>query len=374
MELPATPSSNTTTTHTWRATELKLAVRMAQRLEPSSHFYDNLRFVHEEVALHRGVTPSAATYQGNGYSAYQNYLHVAATLEIQKTKALLEDSVGFCLLLDGSNKGRYTTKGELALFRDIDSNGELRIRTLGMQFVKRIDIQECTNLGTLPFGHQKQWERLRHLFQDRYPVSPPPMAMDYLPPSMRTMLQLATDGASVNHRLAASIRDRFLPDLIPGIDDVHQLERCAVHAFRQEPLVKKFLDMVRVAVRTYRKRETLSMQCGASEDFRQLQRIYPGRWMQSLLAALTSFMWNYGLMSTTIMGVANSRSSSQWADIKRYWFDIRFLQLLCGLMDVAAAVQCAEKHLQAKDINFVVRDTIMRDLRSALEQPPFDGD
>ncbi len=79
-------------------------------------------------------------------------------------------------------------------------------------------------------------------------------------------------------------------------------------------------------------------------------------------------------MSTTIMGVANSRSSSQWADIKRYWFDIRFLQLLCGLMDVAAAVQCAEKHLQAKDINFVVRDTIMRDLRSALEQPPFDGD
>jgi hypothetical protein len=43
-------------------------------------------------------------------------------------------------------------------------------------------------------------------------------------------------------------------------------------------------------------------------------------------------------------------------------------------MDVAAAVQCAEKHLQAKDINFVVRDTIMRDLRSALEQPPFDGD
>ncbi|EPS57398.1 hypothetical protein M569_17419 [Genlisea aurea] len=374
MEIGASAATTTQSAYTWRATECRMAICMAQRLEPSCHFYANLRFIHEEVLAHKGESASPATYQGDGYNAYQNILHVAATLEIQRTKAIVEDSVGFCLLMDGSNKGRYSTKGELVLFRDVDAQGELRVRTLGMQFVAKGEIKECTRLKQTPFGHQKQWERLRLLFQERYPLGPPPMALDYLPLSMHGLLQLATDGASVNHRLAATIRDKFVSDLIPGIDDIHQLERCAVHAFRQLPLVKTYLDIVRTAVRVYRKKEMLALHCGASEDFRQLHKIYSGRWMQSLSRALSSFLWNYGILSETIVGLAKSRTSAAWSEVTRHWFDFRFLQTLAGLMDIAAAVQIAEKKLQARDINFVDRDIIVRDLSIALRQPVFEGD
>lgn len=71
------------------ATECKMANTMAQCLEPSSNLYANPRLIQEEVLAHKGETALSATYQGDGYAVYQNILCAVATLEIQKTKAIL---------------------------------------------------------------------------------------------------------------------------------------------------------------------------------------------------------------------------------------------------------------------------------------------
>ena len=116
------------------------------------------------------------------------------------------------------------------------------------------------------------------------------MAQDYLPDSMRNILQLATDGCSVMHRLHADIRDRFIrglatvfgsclialhlcTDLIPGIDDIHQLERSLVHAMRGVPYIMSMLKAVAAVIKCFRK-----------SDIQQVQRIHQLSRSKSLFA------------------------------------------------------------------------------------------
>ena len=53
-------------------------------------------------------------------------------------------------------------------------------------------------------------------------------------------------------------------------------------------------------------------------------------------------------------------------EMRKMWYDIRFLQILVGLNDVAICVPTTEKKLQAHDITFVEHDGIMRQLEIAM--------
>ena len=120
--------------------------------------------------------------------------------ELHTTKNILHSSVGWILLFDGSNKGRWSTKGELLVFRDCDEFGETRLGVLGIIFVTNNDVKELRRLAVKPFGHEAMWGRLRDLMQQRF-CEIDPLAQNFLPHVMRTMLQMAYDGASVNHAL-----------------------------------------------------------------------------------------------------------------------------------------------------------------------------
>ncbi len=67
------------------------------------------------------------------------------------------------------------------------------------------------------------------------------------------MPQVGTDGASVMHRLHAYLKGTFIADLVPGIDDAHQLERAMVHGLRSEPYIKKVLKATCAVIKAFRK-------------------------------------------------------------------------------------------------------------------------
>ena len=144
-----------------------------------------------------------------------------------------------------------------------------------------------------PFGHQAQWSRIRDLMQERY-CDVPAVAKNFLPTCMRTLLQKSYDGVSVNHSLHTYVKDRYLHDVLPRVDDCHQIERSAVHAMRGEEFVGIALAMVAAVVKVFRKKELLDMQLAAeNKDWQALKRIYKGRWMQGIFVALSAFLNNY---------------------------------------------------------------------------------
>jgi hypothetical protein len=53
---------------------------MAQRLEPNRRFHENMRLLHTTVSRLGGQVGDLPTYQGDGYSAYRNYLDVIFSL------------------------------------------------------------------------------------------------------------------------------------------------------------------------------------------------------------------------------------------------------------------------------------------------------
>ena len=55
-----------------------------------------------------------------------------SSTELKQTKLILDFSLGWYLLFDGSNQGKWHTKGELLLFRDVDEKDEVRERVLHM--------------------------------------------------------------------------------------------------------------------------------------------------------------------------------------------------------------------------------------------------
>ena len=52
--------------------------------------------------------------------------------------------------------------------------------------------------------------------------------------------------------------------------------------------------------------------------------------------------------------------------LEKQWSDVRFLQMVAGLIDIAHIVTKAEKKLQAHDVTFVERDGIMQELETSL--------
>ena len=276
-------------------------------------------------------------------------------------------------MLDGSNKGRWSTKGELLMFRDVDEQGEVRLRVLGIIFIKPDDLAELKRLGLKPFGHQAQWNRIRGLMQERH-CDDKHEAKNFLPSCMRTMVQMCYDGASVNHSLHSYVKDMFLSDLLPGVDDCHQIERAAVHALRTEGFAATALAMIAAVVKVFRKKELLVMECAAAnKDWKTLKKIYKGRWMQGIFAALSVFLNNYTAMTVDALRIAAHRKGNDWNNIRQHWADVRFLEMVVGLLDISEVLKTAEKKLQDPKISYVHRDEIHDAMQAELRKAVDSG-
>jgi hypothetical protein len=82
--------------------------------------------------------------------------------------------------------------------------------------------------------------------------------------------------------LQTYIRKLFLPDLLPGVDDCHQLQRCFVHATRHDYVLhqqcfvglanqqniagRSMIRMLRGVIKAFRKSDLLSMRLVALTD------------------------------------------------------------------------------------------------------------
>ena len=113
------------------------------------------------------VRCTPAYIRGDGNKVYRNCIDLLANAELQVTRETLDSSLGWVMMMDGSAKGRYETKGvaacqagELVLFRDIGPDGEVRTRTLGMMFVTPGDSEQ---LSIQPFAADAWWIRTRDM-------------------------------------------------------------------------------------------------------------------------------------------------------------------------------------------------------------------
>ena len=153
----------------WTKLEYQTALSLAQKLRPATMFYETLRLQHAALSEAGAVTiTQGKTFQGDGAVPFRNILDALSTTELKQTKVILDSSLGWVLLFDGSNKGKWHTKGELLLFRDVDEKGEVRERVLGIIFVTKDDLLELRKLQQKPFGHEATWGRIRDLLQSRF--------------------------------------------------------------------------------------------------------------------------------------------------------------------------------------------------------------
>ena len=353
--------------------EIRTALAMAQRLDSTTSFYDNMRLQHRTVV--EAVTgsqegPPKKTYQGDGRRVFRTYIDHLATVEIERTRLILNESVGWVLMFDGMNKGKYSSKGEMVMGREVSAEGVIRVRCMHLLFLRNDDLVKYRRVQVKPFGATAQWERMRDASQSRYCQGERPPGADYLPSVFRNLLQISTDGASVMHTFQNYIRDTFIEDLIPGIDDPHQLERCLVHALRDQPYALQVLDCVRLVVKTFRKKELLSMQLKIDHEAGQsLKVIHPGRWSEGLFQALSAILDNYAAMAPLLRETLRARKGAAWARVSSMWFTTRFLEMVAGLVDITQVLKRAQKELQNKTINYTSCDSIHTTLRQELKEP-----
>lgn len=102
--------------------ELRVALSLAKRLAPGYGFYAELRNMHAAMIDMGLAADPSRTYQGDGYRVFRRLVDALSTLEVQHTKRILCDSVGYSLMLDGSNKGAL---GD-ALFPVLHSPGVIK--------------------------------------------------------------------------------------------------------------------------------------------------------------------------------------------------------------------------------------------------------
>ena len=60
--------------------------------------------------------------------------------------------MGWVPIPDGTNKGKYRTKGELLMGRDVPHEGDIRGRCLHPLFLNSQELKEYKQLNVEPFG------------------------------------------------------------------------------------------------------------------------------------------------------------------------------------------------------------------------------
>ena len=294
-----------------------------------------------------------------------------ASSEIENTTLVLSDSVGWVLMLDGNNKGHFRTKGEFLMMRDCGPSGAIRITSMNTISLQLLELKEFKRLKARPFGAEAQWKRMRDAAQERYcPGEPPANCLDFLPSVMQGLLQVYTDGAGVMHKLQTYIRERHIPDLVPGIDDPHQIERAAVHGMRVDTYVNDCIESVWKVVKLFRKAKLLSMQLALDNEASQSSKvIILTCWCEGLHAALSAVLDNYRAMAPLLKEELKSKKGPAWDKVRASWFTTRFVELLAGLIDITKAIKIAEKALQERGITFETRDKIHDRLLGELREP-----
>ena len=101
-------------------------------------------------------------------------------------------------------------------------------------------------------------------------------------------------------------------------------------------------------------------------DFHTLHCIHKGRWMEGLRRSLSIFLAVWHIITVNVLKLAGKSKGPEWELIGKMWYDIRFLQIFAGVIDIAVCVSTAEKKLQAHDITFVERDGIMQEVETAM--------
>ena len=172
------------------------------------------------------------------------------------------------------------------------------------------------------------------------------------------------------HKLQTYIRERHIPDLIPGIDDPHQIERAVVHGMRVDTYVNDCIESVRKVVKLFREAELLSMQLALDNEASQsLKVILLTRWCEGLHAALSAVLDNYRAMAPLLKEELKSKKGPAWDKVRASWFTTRFVELLAGLIDITKAIKIVEKALQERGITFETRDKIHDRLLDELREP-----
>lgn len=67
-------------------------------------------------------------------------------------RGIFVDSMGWVPIPDGTNKGKYRTKGELLMGRDVPHEGDIRGRCLHPLFLNSQELKEYKQLNVEPFG------------------------------------------------------------------------------------------------------------------------------------------------------------------------------------------------------------------------------
>ena len=174
----------------WTKLEYQTALSLAQKLRPATMFYESLRL--ERAALNKACAVTMTQgkmFSEDGVVPFQNILDALSSTELKQTKLILDSSLGFVLRPDGSNKGKWHTKGELLLFRDVDEKGEVPERVLSIIFVTKDDLLEFGKLQQKPFGHEATCGRIRDLLQIGF-YTTQVSAKNFLPHCMQILLQL----------------------------------------------------------------------------------------------------------------------------------------------------------------------------------------
>ena len=80
------------------------------------------------------------------------------------------------------------------------------------------------------------------------------------------------------------------------------------------------------------------------------------------------------MISGGVKILMKARTTSEWQSVARLWSDLRFPQMVVGLMDIAHALKVAEQRLQPHDISFVERGPIVSDLLQVLRHDAKQGE
>ena len=95
----------------WTKLEYQTALSLAQKLRPATMFHESLRLQHTALSEAGAVTlTQGKTFQGDGAMPFRNILDALSSTELKQTKVILDSSLGWVLLFNGSNKGTGTLR------------------------------------------------------------------------------------------------------------------------------------------------------------------------------------------------------------------------------------------------------------------------
>lgn len=197
-------------------------------------------------------------------------------------------------------------------------------------------------------------------------------------PPVARLINVVSDGCSVNHSMAKLVR-QFVPGLLNSIDTAHQIERAFVHGMRKFRTGIDDLAKLQRVIRVVRKAELLSLALEglAGKQYRALSTISKTRWSQFLHIAVVVCLKQWApirsLLPDVIRMQKDAELKDQWRVIKSTWDDERFLLTLAFLADLSQILAACELLNQAHEQYWHVRSESVENLLKQLNTSHLDG-